>query len=63
MKVLLVLELLILLVLVAYGSGPLFRTWARRRKRHIRRQAKGGVGPGVPLIVPPQRVASRDPRV
>ena len=57
MKVLLVVELLILLILVVYGWGPGFQTWARRRKRHIRRRARG-VGAGVPLLVPSLRVAS-----
>src|SRR6188768_4254524 len=41
MKVLLVVELLILLILVVYGWGPDFQTWARRRKRHSRRRARG----------------------
>ena len=56
MKVLLVVELLILLILVVYGWGPDFQTWARRRKRHSRRGL--GVGAGVPLLVPSLRVAS-----
>ena len=53
MKVLLVMELLILLVLV----GPRFLTWARRRRRHIRRRVKG-VGSEVPFVVPSQRAVS-----
>ena len=44
MKVLLVVELLILLILVVYGWGPDFQTWARRRKRHSRRRARSALG-------------------